>query len=572
MADEAVKYLHQINASAPEQPFFLYYATGGSHSPHQPKKEWVEKFKGKFDMGWNALRDQIFANQKQLGVIPENTKLTAWPDSLPKWETLSADQKKMYARQAEVYAGYTAYSDHEIGRVIQAVEDIGKLDNTLIIYIDGDNGTSPEGTLSGTYNQWRAYNGILNDPIAEQLKYYDAWGSATTYPHMAVGWAWAFDTPFQYTKQVASHFGGTRQGTCISWPAKIKDAGGIRAQFHHLIDIVPTILEAAGIPAPETVNGITQKPIEGVSMTYTFDKANANAPSTRQTQYFEMICNRGIYHDGWYACTTPPVPPWVLNSKMPDINDYKWELYNLTEDYSQSNDLAAKNPDKLKELQALFMQEAEKYNLFPLSNDSFARAVEPRPSTIAGQTVFTYSGVVSGIPNGSAPSLLGKSYTITAEVDVPAGGGDGMIVTNGGRFGGYGFYLLKGKPVFDYNMLTLAQYRWEAKQPLSAGKHTIVFDYTYDGPGIAKGGSGVMTVDGKEVATGKQANSIAFQWVVEETFDVGIDTRTGVNDKDYLAPFPFKGTINKLTVKVGPSQLATEDQKAAAKAVARAND
>jgi arylsulfatase A-like enzyme len=572
MADEAVKYLHQINASAPEQPFFLYYATGGSHSPHQPKKEWIEKFKGKFDMGWNAMRDQIFANQKRLGVIPENAKLTAWPDSLPKWETLSADEKKMYARQAECFAGYTAYTDHEIGRVIQAVEDIGKLDNTLIIYIDGDNGTSPEGTLSGTYNQWRAYNGILNDPIAEQLKYYDAWGSATTYPHMAVGWAWAFDTPFQFTKQVASHFGGTRQGTCISWPAKIKDAGGIRTQFHHLIDIVPTILEAAGIPAPETVNGIPQKPIEGVSMVYTFDKANANAPSTRKTQYFEMICNRGIYHDGWYGCTTPPVPPWVLNSKMPAPNDYKWELYNITEDYSQANDLAAKNPDKLKELQALFMQEAAKYDVFPLSNDSFARAVEPRPSTIAGQTVFNYSGVVSGIPNGSAPSILGKSYTITAEVEVPAGGGDGMIVTNGGRFGGYALYLLKGKPVFDYNMLTLAQYRWEGKQALSAGKHTIVFDYTYDGPGVAKGGSGVLKVDGKEVATGKQANSIAFQWVVDETFDVGVDTRTGVNDKDYQSPFPFKGTINKLTVKLGPSQLAAEDQKAKAEAIARVND
>jgi len=572
MADEAIKYLNQINASAPDQPFFLYYATGGSHSPHQPKKEWIEKFKGKFDMGWNALRDQIFANQKRLGVIPENTKLTAWPDTLPKWETLSADEKKMFARQAECYAGYTAHTDHEIGRVIQAVEDIGKLDNTLIIYIDGDNGTSPEGTLVGTNNQWRAYNGILNEPIAEQLKHYDEWGSATTYPHMAVGWAWAFDTPFQYTKQVASHFGGTRQGTCISWPGHITDLGGIRTQFHHLIDIVPTILEAAGIPAPDTVDGIPQKPIEGVSMVYTFDKANASAPSTRKTQYFEMICNRGIYNDGWYACTTPPVPPWVLNSKMPDPNDYKWELYNLAEDFSQSNDLAAKTPDKVKELQALFMQEAAKYNLFPLSNDSFARALEPRPSAVAGLKEFTYSGVVSGIPIASSPDLLAKSYTITAEVDVPAGGGDGMIVTSGGRFGGYGFYLLKGKPVFDYNMLTLAQYRWESKQPLSAGKHTIVFDYTYDGPGVAKGGSGVLKVDGKEVATGKQENSIAFQQVVDETFDVGIDTRTGVNDKDYIAPFPFKGTINKLTIKPGPSQLTAEDEKAAAKAIAIAND
>jgi arylsulfatase A-like enzyme len=572
MADEAIKYINQLSSSAPDQPFLLYYAPGGSHSPHQPKKEWVDKFKGKFDMGWNALREQIFANQKKLGVIPANAKLTEWPDSLPKWDTLTADEKKMFARQAEVYAGYTAYTDHEIGRVIQAVEDAGKLDNTLIIYIDGDNGTSPEGTLVGTHNQWRAYNGILNDPIAEQLKYYDAWGSATTYPHMAVGWAWAFDTPFQFTKQVASHFGGTRQGLAISWPSHIKDAGGIRTQFHHLIDIVPTILEAAGIPAPQMVEGIPQKPIEGVSMVYTFDKANANAPSTRKIQYFEMICNRGIYSDGWYACTTPPVPPWVLNSKMPAPDDYKWELYNLKDDYSQSNNLAAQMPDKVKELQALFLQEAAKYNVFPLSNDSFARAVQPRPSTIAGQTVFNYSGVVSGIPNGSAPSLLGKSYTITAEVNVPVGGGDGMIVTNGGRFGGYALYLLKGKPVFDYNMLTMAQYRWESRQPISAGKHTIVFDYTYAGPGIAKGGSGVLKVDGKEVATGKQANSIAFQWVVDETFDVGVDTRTGVNNKDYQAPFPFKGTINKLTVKLGPSQLAAEDQKAAAKAIAMANN
>jgi arylsulfatase len=572
MADEAVNYINQLNASAPDQPFLLYYAPGGSHSPHQPKKEWVEKFKGKFDMGWNVLREQIFANQQRLGVIPADAKLTPWPDSLPKWETLSPDEKKMFARQAEVFAGYTAYTDHEIGRVIQAVEDAGKLDNTLIIYIDGDNGTSPEGTLVGTHNQWRAYNGILDDPIEEQLKYYDAWGSATTYPHMAVGWAWAFDTPFKWTKQIASHFGGTRQGLAISWPGHIKDLGGIRTQFHHLIDIVPTILEAAGIKAPETVNGIPQKPIEGVSMVYTFDKANANAPSKRRTQYFEMLGNRGIYHDGWYACTTPPHGSWILNAPMPAINDYNWELYNLAEDYTQYDDLAAKNPEKLKELQALFLQEAVKYNVFPISNSSFARALEPRPSTTAGQTVFTYSGVLSGIPIGNAPNFLGKSYTITAEVDVPEGGGDGMIVTSGGRFGGYGLYLLKGKPVFDYNMLTLAQYRWEGQEPLSAGKHTIVFDYTYDGPGVAKGGSGVLKVDGKEVATGKQPDSIAFQQVADETFDVGVDTRTGVNDNDYQAPFPFNGTIKKLTFKLGPSQLTEADKKAAAEADAIVND
>ena len=372
MADEAIKYMRELNANAPDQPFFLYYVPGGSHSPHNPKKEWVEKFKGKFDMGWEKLREQIFANQKRLGVIPANAQLTPWPDDLPKWETLSADEKKLFARQAEVFAGYTAYTDNEIGRVIQEVENLGKLDNTLIIYIVGDNGTSPEGSKLGTPNQYTAYNGILDVPIDAQLQFYDVWGSSATYPHMAVAWSWAFDTLFKWTKQVASHFGGTRQGLAISWPARIKDVGGIRHQFHHIIDIVPTILEVTGIKAPEYVNGIKQKPIEGVSMAYTFDKANANAPSTHKTQYFEMASNRGIYHDGWYANTTPPVPPWVLNAPMPPVNEYKWELYNLTEDYTQYNDLAAKMPDKLKEMQALFVQEASKYNVFPLQNSTFA--------------------------------------------------------------------------------------------------------------------------------------------------------------------------------------------------------
>ena len=310
MADEAITHMRNLNAAAPEQPFFVYYVPGGSHSPHQPKKEWIDKFKGKFDMGWKKLREQIFANQKRLGVIPANAKLTPWPDELPKWESLSILQKKLYARQAEVFAGYTAYTDYEIGRVIQAVEDMGKLDNTLIIYIVGDNGTSPEGTLSGTFNQYTAYNGILDVPEPLQLLHYEDWGSSATYPHMAVAWSWAFDTPFKWTKQVASHFGGTRQGMAISWPGHIKDAGGIRNQFHHIIDIVPTILEATGIKAPDQVDGIKQKPIEGVSMAYTFDSANANAPSARKTQYFEMVGNRGIYSDGWYANTHPPVPPW----------------------------------------------------------------------------------------------------------------------------------------------------------------------------------------------------------------------------------------------------------------------
>ncbi len=572
LADEAIKYMKALNAAAPDKPFFVYYVPGGTHSPHQPKAEWIAKFKGKFDMGWNALRDQIFANQKKLGVIPENAKLTEWPDSLPKWDGLTADQKKLFARQAEVYAAYAAYTDYEIGRVIQQVEDMGQLDNTLIIYIVGDNGTSPEGTLSGTPNQYTSYNGILDFPIAEQLKFMDVWGSAASYPHMAVAWSWAFDTPFKWTKQIGSHFGGTRQGMVISWPNGIKDAGGIRTQFHHVIDIVPTILEVTGVKAPQVVDGIKQKPMEGISMAYTFDKKNATAASTRKTQYFEMIANRGIYHDGWYANTTPPHGPWILNAPLPAPKDYKWELYNLKEDYSQANDLAAKMPGKLKELQAIWEQEAKKYNVLPPNNDTFARALAPRPSATAGKNTFVYTGTNPGIGSANAPNILGRSYTMTAEVEVPAGGGDGMLATMGGRWGGWGFYILKGKPVFNYNMLILAQYQWVGADALTPGKHTLVFDYTYDGPGIGKGGTGVLKVDGKVVATAKQANSIAFLQVADETFDVGVDTRTGVNDKDYQVPFPFNGKLNKLTITLGPLQLLPAEQKKAAAAAAKAKD
>jgi arylsulfatase len=396
---------------------------------------------------------------------------------------------------------------------------------------------------------------------------------------MSVAWSWAFDTPFKWTKQVASHFGGTRQGLAISWPGHIKDVGGVRHQFHHVIDIVPTILEATGIQAPKHVDGIEQLPIEGVSMAYTFDSANANAPSKRPTQYFEMISNRGIYHEGWYACTTPPVAPWVLNAKMPAIADYKWELYNVAEDYSQDNDLAAKMPDKLKEMQALFQQEAAKYGVLPLDNSQFQRAIAPRPSAVAGKTVFAYSGQNAGIPLGNAPNLLNKSFTITAEIEIPKGGGEGMLVTAGGRFGGYGLYILKGKPVFTYNLLDLERTRWEGGvgardwmgDSLKEGKHTIEFDFTYEGPGIAKGGSGVLKVDGRELATEKLKHTIPFLLPADETFDVGVDLRTPV-DRSYEVPFRFNGKIDKLTIKLGPPQLASDDQRKIQEASARAGD
>jgi arylsulfatase A-like enzyme len=562
MADEAVAYLNQMNAAAPDKPFFLYFVPGGTHAPHHPTPEWIAKMKGKFDMGWNEMREQIFANQKKLGVIPADAQLTPWPDLLPKWDTLNPTQKKVYAHQAEIFAAYVAYTDHEIGRVVQAVEDLGKLDNTIIIYISGDNGTSAEGTAIGTTFDLAAIQGI-EMPVEEQLKFYDVLGSDVTTPHMSVAWSWAFDTPFKWTKQVASYFGGTRQGMTISWPGHIKDVGAIRSQFHHMIDIVPTILEVTGVKAPEVVDGIKQKPMDGVSMAYTFDAANSKAPSKRETQYFEMFGNRALYHDGWMAATVPPQPPWLMGTvAMPDVlTGYKWELYNITNDYSQNNDVAAQNPEKLKELQDLFMVEARKHQVLPLDNSILERILTPRPNATAGRTEFTYAGELSGLPDGSAPNTLSRSYSITAEVEIPQGGGAGMLNTLGGRFGGYALYVLKGKPVFTYNLLGLEKFRWEGKDALAPGKHTIVFDFDYDGPGMAKGGAGVLSVDGKQVDSKTIPHTIPALMTIDETFDVGVDTRTGVDDKDYQSPFKFNGKIIKLTIKLEEPTRTAADQK-----------
>ncbi len=575
MADEAIQHMRMLNQTQPDKPFFVYYVPGATHAPHHPTREWVEKIAAMhlFDDGWNKLRETIFANQKKLGVIPEAAELTPWPkDLLKEWGELSGDEKKMFIRQADVFAAYAAYTDHEIGRVIQAVEDMGKLDNTLIIYINGDNGTSAEGSPIGTPNEVAAFNGVPV-PVADQLEhFYDIWGTDQTYNHMAVGWAWAFDTPFRWTKQIASHFGGTRQGMAISWPARIKDEGGIRNQFHHIIDIVPTLLEATGIRAPDTVDGIAQRPIEGVSMAYTFDAANADAPSTRRTQYFEMLGNRGIYHDGWYANTRPISAPWELaGTPDPDVfNAYPWELFDLSKDWTQNNDLAASNPKKLEAMQDLFTIEASKYQVFPLDNSLATRAVAPRPSVTAGRDEFVYHGTLTGTPNGDAPNVLNSSYTITAEIDVPEGGGNGMLVTQGGRFAGYGFYLLQGKPVYVWNLFDLERVRWEGQDALAPGKHTLEFDFTYDGlgigtmafnsmSGIGRSATGVLKVDGKEIdrRTMKQTIPFLLQW--DESFDVGADTLTPVDDRDYRVPFAFDGTIEKLTIRIARPQLSAAD-------------
>ena len=577
MADEAIQYMKQLKEIAPDKPFFVYYVPGATHAPHHPTPEWVKKISDMhlFDGGWNKVRETIFANQKRLGIMPENAQLTPWPEGqeayggakMPQWDSLSWDEKKLFIKQADVYGAYLAYADHEIGRVIQAVEDLGEINNTLIIYIGGDNGASAEGMINGTPNEFTTFNGIAV-PVKDQFLWYPFWGSERTFPHYAAEWAWAMDTPFKWMKQVASHFGGTAQGMVMSWPGHITDVGGIRRQFHHLIDIVPTILEATGIPQPDEINGIKQKPIEGVSMAYTWEKANADAPTRHTTQYFEMLGNRAIYHDGWVAATTPVTLPWELSTKPPPdvITGYSWELYNVKEDPTEFTDLAAKMPDKLKEMQDLFYAEAKKYDVLPLDNSTLARWNTPRPSLTAGQTVFTYSGELTGVPDSAAPSILNKSYTITADLEIPDGGAEGMIVTEGGRFGGYGLFLSKGefgfnrgRVVFLYNLLDLKRTIWEGPE-LEPGKHTIVFDFKSDGPGLGKGGTGVLSVDGKEVARNSMDHTTPVTFPEDETFDVGEDTRTGVALLEYRydVPFKFTGKLDKLTFKLEPEQKADE--------------
>ena len=576
MADDAIGWLNQLNAINPSMRFFLHYAPGGTHAPHHATPEWIKKISDMhlFDKGWNSLREQIFANQKKLGVIPADTKLTDWPDDLlKKWDSLSDEEKKLYIRQVDVYAAYLAYTDHEIGRVIEAIDKMGKLDNTLIIYISGDNGASAEGSPNGTPSEVLQFNGV-ELPVAAQMKLYDLWGSQYTYNHMAVPWAWAFDTPFRWTKQVPSYFGGTRQGMAISWPKGIKDKGGIRNQFHHVIDVAPTLLEATGIPAPVTVDGIAQTPIEGVSMAYTFDKANASAPSPHKTQYFEMLGVQGLYDDGWMLSAVPIRPPWqLLGAAIQNpAGAFKFELFDVNKDWSQSTNVAAANPAKVKEMTDLMFAEFAKHKVLPLDASAATRMVQPRPSVTGRRNVFEFAGPLAGLPRGTGPSVLNTSYTITADIEVPNGGAEGMLVTDGGRFGGYGMYLLKGKPVFVWNLLGLERVRWESPEALTPGKHRIEYDFKYDGlgyatlafndiSGIGRPGTGIFKVDGKVVSTQVLKRTVPLTLPWDETFDIGSDSGTPVDDKDYQVPFRFTGTIEKLTVALEPPKLTPEDRK-----------
>ena len=576
MADDAIDYLNRVNQIDPSKPFFLHYVPGATHAPHHPTKEWVDKIHNMhlFDDGWNKLRERIFENQKRLGVIPANTQLEPWPTKVIKnWDDCTPEEKKLFIKQVEVFAAFEAYNDYEIGRVIQAVEDMGKLDNTLIIYINGDNGTSAEGGPLGTPNEVAFFNGVAV-PVELQMKWYDVWGTEQTYNHMSAGWSWAFDTPFTWFKQNASRLGGIRQCMAVSWPGHIKDQGALREQFCHVIDVVPTLLEVCGIQQPEYVDGIKQSPIEGTSFAYTFDEQNAKAASRHKTQYFEMMGQWALYHEGWLLSTKVNRAPWEAfgAANTDPLNNQVLQLYNLAEDFSQSQDIADQHPAKVKELKKMFIEEGKKYQVFPMDASVAARIVAPRPNITAGRTEFVYTHPMTGLPQGDSPFLLDSSYTITADIEVPDGGAEGVMVTSGGRFAGYGFYLLKGKPVFLWNLLDLKRVKWEGPEALAPGKHRVEFDFKYEGLGVAtlafnnmsglgRPGTGTLKVDGKEVATQKMEKTLPMilQW--DESFDIGSDTLTGVNDEDYKPPFPLTAKLNKLTIKVDRPQLSPEDIK-----------
>ncbi len=575
MADDAIDYISRMHQIDPSKPIFIKYAPGATHAPHHPTKEWVQKIQAMklFDDGYEKLRERIFANQQKLGVIPADLKLTPWPSEMLKpWDQLTADEKKLFIRQVEVFAAYAAYSDYEIGRVVQALEQAGRLDNTLIIYINGDNGTSAEGGPLGTPNEVAFFNGLNELPVDVQMKFYDVWGTDLTYNHMSAGWSWAFDTPFDWFKQNASRLGGINQNMVVSWPARIKDKGALREQFIHVIDVVPTILEAAGIKAPQMVDGIKQAPIEGTSFLYTFDAKNAKVPSRHKTQYFEMMGQWALYDDGWLLSTKVNRAPWqAFGPANPDpLNNQVFQLYNLNQSWNQEEDVAAKYPQKVKQMRAAFLAEAKKHQVLPLDASVAARIVAPRPNITAGRTEFVYTRPMTGLPQGDSPNILNASYTFTADIEVPQGGGDGMIVTSGGRFAGYGFYLLKGKPVWLWNLVDLERIKWEGPEVLTPGRHTIEFDFKYEGlgagtlafndfSGLGRPGTGTLKVDGKVVDTKTMPKTLPMilQW--DESFDVGSDTLTGVNDADYKPPFAFTGRLNKLTIKVDRPQLSPQD-------------
>jgi arylsulfatase len=561
LADHAIAWVRKVKSIAPDRPFLLYVAPGATHAPHQVPHDWIDKFKGKFDMGWDKYREETIERQKRLGVIPANTKLTERSAGLPSWDTLNADQKRLYARMMEVFAAYGAECDYEMGRIVDAVKQLPDADNTIFIYIAGDNGSSAEGGIEGSINENLFFNGF-SEKWQDNLKFIDELGGPKHFNHFPAAWAHAMDTPFQWTKQVASHFGGTRNPMIVSWPAQIKDRGGLRQQFMHVIDVVPTLYEVIGITPPTELNGVPQKPIEGISFAYTFDDVQAKERHT--TQYFELGANRGLYHDGWMASALS-FPPWQPVRTGFDPDKQKWELYNIREDFSQANDLATANPQKLRELQDLWWAEAAKYNVLPLdwrAGERLNAELMGRPSLAGDRKTFTYYPGQIGLPGEAAPRILNKSWTLTADLEVPEGGVEGMIVTHGGLEGGYGLYVRDSKPKFVYNYLSLERYDIASTTALPKGKAQIKVSFGYGGKAgeLGKGATVTMTVNGTKVAEGELPRTIPQQISIGEGLDIGQDIGSPV-DFAYKPPFPFTGRIEKVTVDLGGSADGTVGKK-----------
>ncbi len=542
MTDRAIEWIRQQKALMGDKPFFVYYAPGATHAPHHVPTEWSDRYKGRFDDGWDAQRDRTFARQKELGVIPEDAELTARPAEIPAWEEIPDELKPVLARQMEVYAGFMEHTDHQVGRLIDALQEMEILDDTLVYAIIGDNGASAEGTPSGTFNELLVLNGAnhleTTEFMAERI---DLFGTPKAYNHYAVGWAHAMDTPYQWTKQVASHWGGTRNGTIVRWPTGIKAKGEIRDHFHHVIDVAPTVLEAAGLPAPTFVNGIQQAPFEGVSMTYTFDAADAADRHT--TQYFEMFVNRGIYHRGWTAVTRHSVP-WDSTTGRQPIDDDVWELYG-PDDWTQSRDLAAEQPEQLAKLQRQFLIEAGKYNVLPLDDrrvERFNADIAGRPQLIAGNAQILFGGM-GRLSENSLLVLKNKSHAVTAEIVVPEGGATGTIVAQGGAFGGWSLYCIDGRPAYCYNLFGLQQFKTYGADPVAAGDHQVRVEFAYDGGGLGKGGTASLFVDGAKVGEGRVDATVPMAFSADETADVGDDTATPVTDDLEEGKAGFTGRV-----------------------------
>jgi arylsulfatase A-like enzyme len=563
LTNQAIAWMQAQHSLTPEKPFFVYFAPGALHAPHHIFKEYIERYKGKFDQGWDELNKETFASQKRMGIIPAGAELTPRPKEIPSWESQTPDQKRLEARQMETFAGFGEHTDEQVGRLVDALNDMGVMDNTLFIYIVGDNGASAEGGPEGTYNEMMALNGIVQD-VKNNLPHLEDWGGPSTFPHYAIGWAWAGDTPFQWTKQVASHYGGTTNGLVIHWPKRIKAKGEIRSQFTHITDIAPTVLEAASLPFPKSVNGTAQRPFDGTSMVYTFD--NADAKETHTTQYFEMFGNRGIYHDGWIAATRHSIP-WLMVPLDPLTQDV-WELYHVAEDYSEAHNLAAKDPAKLKEMQALFIKEAVRNHVLPIDDrrsERFNAATAGRPDLMGSRTALTVYPGMSMMENVFI-NTKNRHYTVTAPVELAAVNEKGVIIAQGGRFGGWALYMKDGQVHHEYNYFGLERTNIGGTTPLSAGKHVIKYEFIPDAARPGTGGKCLLFVDGRQIAQGHIPKTVPFAFSGDEGADVGLDGETAVSEDYPQGNNRFTGTIVKVTIDVAPSDLSAADQKAVADA------